>query len=204
MWRLIKQLNDEGNGRATTTLEADGQHLSGKQAANKFADNYEEVSNIPVTKQHQRRDQRERKTHQTTNDCMDKKLTLNELQAALRQLKAKKSSGPDAITNEMLTHLGNKATCKLLEIFNHSWATGTLPQTWREATMIPILKKGKDPKQAASYRPISLTSCVGKTMERVVNASSGTWRPTTFWHQNKLAFGSSMRLKIRPHTWHRK
>ena len=89
MWRLTKQLNDEGNyGRATTTLEADGQHLSGKQAANKFTDNYEEVSNIPVTKQHQRRDQRERKTHQTTNDCMDKKLTLNELQAALRQLKA--------------------------------------------------------------------------------------------------------------------
>ena len=35
--------------------------------------------------------------------------------------------------------------------------------------MIPILKKRKDPKQAASYRPISLTSCVGNTMERVVN-----------------------------------
>ena len=35
--------------------------------------------------------------------------------------------------------------------------------------MIPILNKGKDPKQAASYRPIRLTSCVGKTMERVVN-----------------------------------
>ena len=69
----------------------------------------------------------------------------------------------------MLTHLGNKATCKLLEIFNHSWSTDTLPQTWREATMIPILKKGKDPKQTASYRPISLTSLVGKTMERVVN-----------------------------------
>ena len=35
--------------------------------------------------------------------------------------------------------------------------------------MIPILKKRKDPKQAASYHTISLTSCVGKTMERVVN-----------------------------------
>jgi len=77
--------------------------------ANTFADNYEEVSNITVTKQHQRearREQRERKTHQTTNECMDKKLTLNELQAALRQLKPKRSPGPDAITNEMLTHLG--------------------------------------------------------------------------------------------------
>ena len=100
---------------------------------------------------------------------MDKKLTLNELQATLRQLKAKKSPGPDAITNEMFTHLCNTATCKLLEIFNHSWATSTLPQTWREATMIPILKKRKDHKQAASYRPISLTSCVGNTMKRVVN-----------------------------------
>ena len=35
--------------------------------------------------------------------------------------------------------------------------------------MIPNLKKGKYTKQAAIYRPISLTSCVGKTMERVVN-----------------------------------
>ena len=89
MWRLTKQLNDEVNDRATTTLEADGQLLSGKQAASKFADKNEEVSNIPVTKQHQRetrREQWERKTHQTTHDCMDKKFTLNELQAALRQL----------------------------------------------------------------------------------------------------------------------
>ena len=41
--RLTKQLNDEGNGRATTTLETDGQLILGKQAAHKFADTYEEV-----------------------------------------------------------------------------------------------------------------------------------------------------------------
>jgi len=66
LWRLTKQLN--GNGRVTTTVEADVQLLSGKQAANKFADNYEEVSNIPVTKQHQREardEQRKTKTYQT-------------------------------------------------------------------------------------------------------------------------------------------
>ena len=40
--------------------------------------------------------------------------------------------------------------------------------------------------------------------ELSTNASSGIWRPTIFWHQNKLAFDSSMRLKIWPHTWHRK
>jgi len=35
--------------------------------------------------------------------------------------------------------------------------------------MIPVLKKGKNKGKAASYRPISLTSCVCKTMERIVN-----------------------------------
>ena len=35
--------------------------------------------------------------------------------------------------------------------------------------MIPICKKGKNPKNATSYRPISLAICVGKTMERIVN-----------------------------------
>ena len=35
--------------------------------------------------------------------------------------------------------------------------------------MIPILKKGKDPKKANSYRPVSLASCVVKTMERIAN-----------------------------------
>ena len=35
--------------------------------------------------------------------------------------------------------------------------------------MIPILKEGKDPKKANSYRPVNLTSCVVKTMERIVN-----------------------------------
>ena len=35
--------------------------------------------------------------------------------------------------------------------------------------MTPILKNGKDPKQASSYRPIRLTSYVAKTVERIVN-----------------------------------
>ncbi|KAK7108946.1 hypothetical protein V1264_013079 [Littorina saxatilis] len=35
--------------------------------------------------------------------------------------------------------------------------------------MIPIHKKGKDKKKPASYRPISLTSCTVKTLERMVN-----------------------------------
>ena len=95
--------------------------------------------------------------------------TMAELQKAISRLKSKKSPGPDEISNEMLINLCSAAKVKLLEIFNLSWEKGQVPQIWREAITIPILKKGKIRTQASSYRPISLTSCVGKTLERIIN-----------------------------------
>ncbi|KAG8183377.1 hypothetical protein JTE90_008279 [Oedothorax gibbosus] len=38
------------------------------------------------------------------------------------------------------------------------------------AIVIPIAKPGKDPHDAGNYRPIALTSCLCKLMERMVNA----------------------------------
>jgi hypothetical protein len=39
----------------------------------------------------------------------------------------------------------------------------------RMATAIPILKPGKNSTDTESYRPISLTSCLCKILERMVN-----------------------------------
>ena len=36
--------------------------------------------------------------------------------------------------------------------------------------MVPVAKAGKDPKNPTNYKPIALTSCLCKTMERMVNA----------------------------------
>ena len=59
--------------------------------------------------------------------------------------------------------------CKLLQIFNNSWEQGVLLQIWQEAVAISILKKGKATKKTNSFWPVSLTSCVVKTRERIVN-----------------------------------
>ena len=45
-----------------------------------------------------------------------------------------------------------------------------MPKAWRTAIVVPIFKKGKSPKDISSYRPISLTSTICKTMERMLNA----------------------------------
>ena len=100
---------------------------------------------------------------------MEADFTMYELNSAIKNLKTKKSPGPDGITNEMIKHLSILAKEILLSLYNHSWKVGTFPNKWKEATIIPVAKKGKDKTSKKNYRPISLLSCLGKTMERMVN-----------------------------------
>ena len=74
---------------------------------------------------------------------MDSTISIEELNCAMKKLKQKKSQGPDGITNEMLINVGKLVLYKLLEIFNKICQKGSPPpQSWREATMTPIYKKG--------------------------------------------------------------
>ena len=43
------------------------------------------------------------------------------------------------------------------------------PVVWREAIVIPIPKPNKDKINPINYRPIALTSCLCKVLERLVN-----------------------------------
>lgn len=173
LWRLTKALNDENASEHKITLEEEGKLLTGRSAANAFAHNFAKVSDTEVPNQRKKeikQEERERTTPEhNIPEAMTTEITSEELRKAIQQLKKKKSPGPDGITNEMIQHLGNTALQKLLDIFNQSWKTGQVPQCWKEATMIPIRKKGKNKSKVLSYRPISLTSCVCKTMERIVN-----------------------------------
>ena len=61
-----------------------------------------------------------------------------------------------------------KYIIKCLNI-SHIWTTGDFPEDWRLATVIPIPKPGKDHAEPTNYRPIALTSCLCKTLERMIN-----------------------------------
>ena len=96
----------------------------------------------------------------------------------LTSLKSRKSPGPDKINNEILTHLGNKGKKIILYIINETLKKGELPKLWKLADIKPLLKKGKPPEEVSSYRPISLTSCLGKIAERMANARLYWWLET--------------------------
>ena len=104
------------------------------------------------------------------DEIMTLPITHNELESALQSLKPKQAPGPDGVTNELLMHLDAEAKKKLLQIYSASWKHGIVPQEWKKAILIPIHKPGKPKNSPSSYRPISLTSCLCKLLERILNS----------------------------------
>ena len=76
--------------------------------------------------------------------------------------------GDDSIHYEILRHLPMEAKKSLLNLYNQSWQSGSIPEDWSKAIVIPLLKPYKDKQSPASYRPISLTSTFTKLMQKMI------------------------------------
>eukprot|EP00916_Digyalum_oweni_P019426 GHVL01032319.1.p1 GENE.GHVL01032319.1~~GHVL01032319.1.p1 ORF type:complete len:920 (-),score=34.35 GHVL01032319.1:223-2982(-) len=99
----------------------------------------------------------------------NKLFSITELKQALQKCN-NSATGLDGIHYQVLTHLPESCLLVLLKVFNHIWESGSFPPSWQEAMIVPIPKPGKDHTNPSNYRPIALTSCLCKTMERLVNA----------------------------------
>ena len=89
------------------------------------------------------------------------------VQKLMKQMAKKKSKGKDGIPQDCLL-IGAEVLAKpLSEIINASVESGIFPDLWKEAIVVPILKKG-DPKDPKNYRPVSCLSAASKILEKAV------------------------------------
>ena len=51
--------------------------------------------------------------------------------------------------------------------------TGEVPEQWREANVTAIFKKKGSRSEPGNYRPVSLTSQIGKIFERLIRDRIG-------------------------------
>ena len=91
-----------------------------------------------------------------------------EFLAAASNLSSSTATGPDKVAYPMLKHLPRSGMDFLLHIFNLSWSSHSFPSIWKTFSIISIHKMGKPLDSPASFRPISLTSCVSKLFERII------------------------------------
>ena len=84
-------------------------------------------------------------------------------------LKPFKATGPDGIKAKFLLEFASELCPALTMIFNASLNQGEVPREWKHAFIVPVYKgNGKSRCDPESYKPISLTSIVCKTMEHIL------------------------------------
>ncbi len=94
--------------------------------------------------------------------------TLDGLLLALKSCKGS-SLSPDNVTYNMLQHLGPDSLLNLLTLYNEIWTTHTFPQFWHFVHIMLILKKTGRLTDPRAFRPVALTRCLYKVMERMIN-----------------------------------
>ena len=85
----------------------------------------------------------------------------------LAKINSNKAQGPDGIHGKLLKNCAVGLAYPLSLIFKITYNTGSIPQEWKLANVVPIFKKGNK-HEVCNYRPISLTSLVIKTLERII------------------------------------
>ena len=85
----------------------------------------------------------------------------------INNMKENKSPGVDGIAPKILKETVEQICTPLAHVFNMSLQEGIVPLEWKEANIIPLLKKGSRNK-SVNYRPVSLTSVLCKVLETII------------------------------------
>ena len=97
-------------------------------------------------------------------------LTKKECSDALQRTKNDKSPGSDGLTKEFYVCFFNEASNILVTGLNHSFTTGMLSTSQRQALITLIEKKGKDKRFMKNWRPISLINIDTKIAPKALAA----------------------------------
>ena len=173
-WDMIRKINGKNSSLKIGHLNV-GDYVVASKAdiadvlADTFAEKSSSANYSTAFQKFQNFKEKTKLNFKSNNDELyNKDFTIKELRKALKKCHDT-AVGCDDIHYQFLKHLPFRSLDSLLRIFNQVWHTGILPDSWKEAIVIPIPKPGKDSTNPANYRPIALTSCICKTMERMVN-----------------------------------
>ena len=174
VWKTIRKIKGKGGSSSVSHLRVGDKLVTEKQAvANLLAST---ISKNSSSSHYSAAFQKFKETKEAKpcdflsdgSESYNRPFTKVELKQALQKANDS-AAGLDQIHYKLLTHLPDKTLDILLFVFNHIWDTGIFPQSWRQAEVVPIPKQGRDLSNPGNYRPIALTSCICKTMERLVN-----------------------------------
>ena len=117
-------------------------------------------------------------------------VTVDEVKQIVSNLKPKKSSGYDGISNNVLKELSHEILTHLTIIINESFKTGVFPDIMKISKVIPLFKNG-DKRDPSCYRPISLLMSLSKILEKAMFSRVMSFLERfNLLHKNQFGFRS--------------
>jgi hypothetical protein len=107
--------------------------------------------------------------------------SLKELNTEIKKLKKQSAVGGDKIHNLYIINASDSFTKQILHLVNETIRQNEIPSEWKTTIVKMIPKKKAGSTNPKDYRPISITSCLGKLAERLINM-----RLTKFIEENNL------------------
>ena len=97
-------------------------------------------------------------------------ITTQELKRVISQTKSSSTPSPrDQIPYTVLKHCSSLLAA-LLDLYNACWSSASVPAAWKKG-VVRLIPKGpaeENPENPGNFRPIALTSCIGKVFTTIV------------------------------------
>ena len=171
-WRVINNIIKPKSTVKIVIIGPEGELFEEQEVADEFNKFF--VKKIDELKQKIDHNQMKDPLEKIRQKMKDKNLSLSLKQVSITSVKKlmkkmakKKSQGNDGIPQDCLLLGQDVIAGPLTDVINASVKAGIFPEKWKEAIVVPILKKGdcKDPK---NYRPVSCLPAASKVLEKVV------------------------------------
>ena len=163
----LKCLYGPRSSKNTPILSADGSKLitDKKGILERWAEHFNGVLNRPS----KINDEAIQRLFQVEiNKDLDALPSVDEVARTIKHMSTNKAPGPDAIPAEIFISGGISLTSRLTDLFRSHWEKETLPQAFKDATIVHIYKRKRNKRTCDNHRGISLLSIAGKILAQVL------------------------------------
>lgn len=170
---FAKELND---CKSSKEFWSKVNYLKGEHVASEIGASLETLRNHFLkelgTKSHSEGDEPASVEKQQSNGELEIKISEEEVEKAINQMKCGKAAGPDRLTAEVYRCLPKSGIKELTNIFNKILREEKAPRAFKEAILFPIFKKGQR-DCPSNYRGIALLNVVGKIFTKILQERLG-------------------------------
>lgn len=104
-------------------------------------------------------------------------LSPEDVSLTLNKIPPKTSVDADNVSYMILKNGGSSIAFRLFQLYSLSLRVSRIPSSWKSAVVSPIFKKGSK-SDIRNYRPISVTSCCSRILERIINEKISSFLTT--------------------------